>query len=298
MRPQYWLWLFLVQFAWTGSYVAMKWAGDEMPVGVVVFLRYGGASLGFVVGNLFTGLPRWHRSDLGYLALLGALNFALAPTLQIASLRHTQAIDVSILIALEPMLTALVAALLLKENISRKTGVALAIGTAGMFVLSSVGLPSARGWAAKRLLGNLMFFSSLLFEVAVTVSGRRLAYRYRPSHAVQAMMLAGFATAGVVYAGSIAAMDFTVPSLRAWGSIVYLVVGPSIFSYTLWYRILREVPANRVALSLFFQPVIGTFLGYLLLGETIGVETIVGGTLVVGGLAWWQVRGGDDGGGS
>ena len=121
-----------------------------------------------------------------------------------------------------------------------------------------------------------MFFASLLFEVAVTVSGRRLAYRYRPSHAVQAMMLAGFATAGVVYAGSIAGMNFTAPSLRAWGSIVYLVVGPSIFSYTLWYRILREVPANRVALSLFFQPVIGTFLGYFLLGETIGVETIVG----------------------
>ena len=293
MRPQYWLWLFLVQFCWTGSYVAMKWAGDEMPVGVVVFLRYGGASLGFLVGNLFSGRPRWHRADLGLLALLGALNFALAPTLQVASLRYTQAIDVSILIALEPVLTVLAAALLLKENISRQTGIALTVGTAGMFLLSGVGLPAGEGWAGARLLGNLMFFSSLLFEVAVTVAGRRLAYRYRPSDAVQAMMLAGFLTAAAVYAGPIAAMDFSAPSMRAWGSIVYLVLGPSIFSYTLWYRILREVPANRVALSLFFQPVIGTFLGYFLLGETIGVETIVGATLVVGGLAWWPVRGGD-----
>ena len=296
MRPQYWLWLFLVQFCWTGSYVAMKWAGDEMPVGVVVFLRYGGASVGFLVGNLFTGRPRWHRSDLGLLVLLGALTFALAPTLQIASLRYTQAIDVSILIALEPMLTALVAALLLKEHISRRTALALVAGTAGMFLLSGVGLPSGAGLAAGRLLGNLMFFASLLFEVAVTVSGRRLAYRYRPSDAVQAMMLAGCLTAGLVYAGPIAAMDFAAPSLRAWGSIVYLVVGPSIFSYTLWYRILREVPANRVALSLFFQPVIGTFLGYFLLHETVGVGTLLGGALVCGGLAWWQIRDGRDGG--
>ena len=293
MRPQYWLWLFVVQFFWTGSYVAMKWAGDEMPVGVVVFLRYGGASLGFLIGNLFNGPPRWHRSDLGLLALLGALTFALAPTLQIASLRYTQAIDVSIVIALEPMLTGLVAALLLKEHISRRTAFALAIGTAGIFLLSGVGLPSGEGWAAPRLLGNLMFFASLLFEVAVTISGRRLGYRYRPSDAVQAMMLAGFATAAVVYAGSIAAMDFGAPSMRAWGSVVYLALGPSIFSYTLWYRILREVPANRVALSLFFQPLIGTFLGYFLLGEMIGWETVVGGGLVVGGLAWWQARGGD-----
>ena len=274
----------------------MKWAGDEMPVGVVVFLRYGGASLGFLVGNLFTGRPRWHRSDLGLFGLLGALTFALAPTLQIASLRYTQAIDVSILIALEPMLTALVAALLLKEHVSRRTALALLVGTAGMFLLSGVGLPSGGGLAAGRLLGNLMFLASLLFEVAVTVSGRCLAYRYRPSDAVQAMMLAGCLTAGLVYAGPIAAMDFAAPSLRAWGSIVYLVVGPSIFSYTLWYRILREVPANRVALSLFFQPVIGTLLGYFLLDETIGVGTLLGGALVCGGLAWSQIRDGRDGG--
>ena len=82
----------------------MKWAGDEMPVGVVVFLRYGFASAGFLVGNLFSGLPRVGKRDLGLVALVGALNFAAAPALQIASLRYTQAIDVSILIALEPML--------------------------------------------------------------------------------------------------------------------------------------------------------------------------------------------------
>ena len=298
MRPRHWLWLFLAQFFWTGSYAAMKWTGDEMPVGVIVFLRYGGASLGFLLGNLFFGWPRWHRSDLGWIALLGALAFALAPTLQIVSLRYTQAIDVSILIALEPMLTAFAAALLLGEKISRWTAAALAAGTAGMFVLSGAGLPATGGWAYGRLLGNLLFFASLLFEAAVTVAGRRLAGRYRPRDAVQAMMLAGFATAGVVYAGPVRSMDFRAPSLRSWGSIVYLAAGPSIFSYTLWYRVLREVPANRVALSLFFQPLIGTFLGYFLLKETIGVETLVGGALVCGGLAWWQIRNDRESGGS
>ena len=69
----------------------MKWAGDEMPVGVVVFLRYGFASAGFLVGNLFSGLPRVGKRDLVLVALVGALNFAAAPAMQIASLRYTQA---------------------------------------------------------------------------------------------------------------------------------------------------------------------------------------------------------------
>ena len=54
----------------------MKWAGDEMPVGVVVFLRYGFASAGFLVGNLFSGLPRVGKRDLALVVLVGALNFA------------------------------------------------------------------------------------------------------------------------------------------------------------------------------------------------------------------------------
>ena len=193
--------LFIVQFFWTGSYVAMKWASDEMPIGIVVFLRYGGASLGFLVWNLFTGWPRWHRADLGLLALLGSLTFALAPTLQISSLRYTQAVDVSILIALEPLMTVFVATLILKEKISRKTTLTLTIATVGMFVLSSVGPPYYGEFTSNRLLGNLLFLTSLFFEVAVTVTGRRLTSRYRPRDAVQAMMSARFLTASIVYTG-------------------------------------------------------------------------------------------------
>ena len=290
MHPYHWFLLFLAQLSWAGSYVAMKWAGEEMPVGVVVFLRYGGASLGFFVWSFFSGWPRWNRKDIGLLTLLGLLAFALAPTLQILSLRYTRAIDVSILIALEPLITALAAALVLKEKISRQTIFALTIATAGVLMLSGIGLSHVKDWMSIRLLGNLMFLVSLLFEVAVTVAGRQLGCHYRPKDAIQAMMLAGFLGSGLVYANQIATMDFMMPSPRAWGSIIYLVLGPSIFSYTVWYRVLRDVPASRVALSLFFQPLTGTFLGYFLLAERIGVETLFGGTIICGGLAWWQIR--------
>ena len=47
-------------------------------------------------------------------------------------------------------------------------------------------------------------------------------------------------------------MDLTAPFLRVWGAIFYLALGPSMFSYVIWYRILHVVPVNRVALSLFF----------------------------------------------
>ncbi len=289
MRLSHWFWLFLVQACWTGSYVAMKWAGDEMPVGLVVFLRYGVASAGFLAGNLFSGWPRVGKRDLLLVALVGALNFAVAPAMQIASLGYTQAIDVSILIALEPMLVVVVAALVLGEKPTRRTAMALGAGTIGMLILSGVGFGEASGDSGRRLTGNLIFASSLLAEVAVSISGRRLA-GYRPSHSIQLMMLAGFLTASICFMGDIQSATFSAFSSRAWGSILFLALGSSIFAYTVWYRVIKVVPVNQVALSLFLQPLLGSVLGYTLLNETIGLQTVIGAALVCCSLAWWQIR--------
>ena len=181
------------------------------------------------------------------------------------------------------------AALVLGEKPTRRTALALGAGTIGMLILSGVGFEDASGDLSRRLTGNLMFAGSLLFEVAVSVLGRRLA-RYRPSHSIQLMMLAGFVTASICFAGDTQATMFSALSPRAWGSILFLALGPSIFAYTVWCRVIRVVPVNQVALSLFLQPLLGSALGYALLDETIGPRTVIGAALLCCSLAWWRMR--------
>ena len=101
--------LLAAQVGWADSSVAMKFAGDAMPVGSVVVFRYGIATFGYLLLLPLIGLPRLEKRDWFLVAVLGAVNFALAPTLQVESLRYTQAADVSILIGLEPLITVLLA---------------------------------------------------------------------------------------------------------------------------------------------------------------------------------------------
>jgi drug/metabolite transporter (DMT)-like permease len=290
LHLQHWLWLFLVQSIWAASYIGMKAAGDEMPVGIVVVLRYGLASAGLLAAAAFTGLPRFSRRDLVWMVFLGAFNFALAPTMQVASLRYTQAADVSILIAFEPILMVVMAALALGERPARQTVFALLIGTIGMLFLSGFGTPGDAADARARLWGNVLFVASLLCEVSVSISGRSLTSRYRPSQIMLAMKFAGFAVASLVYAPLIANTDFAGFSLRAWAAVIFLAIGPSMFAYTMWYHILKTVPANQVGLSLFIQPLVGSILGWWLLSETLGLETLIGAVIVCSSLAWWQLR--------
>jgi drug/metabolite transporter (DMT)-like permease len=290
LHPRHWILLVLTQSLWAASYVGMKVAGQEMPVGLVVFLRYGLASLLLLSAAPWNGLPRLEWRDWLLVVFLGALNFTLAPALQITSLKYTQAIDVSILIALEPTLTVLLAALALRERPSRSTIWALLVGSLGMLILSGVGFSSEVATAPNRLLGNLLFTASLLCEAAVTVAGGRLAGRYPPSHSVLAMKAAGFVTAAVFFAPVILGVDVTQISAKGWASVVFLAVLPSVVCYTIWYRVIKVVPVSHVALSLFVQPIVGAAIGYTLLGETIGYETVLGALLVSASLAWWQVR--------
>lgn len=290
MRLRYWTWLFGVQVVWASSYVAMKVAVGEMPVGGVVFLRYGIASLGFLAIWGLTTFPRFARRDLALIAALGVFNFALTPILQVTGLRYTQAIDASILISFEPLITVLAATIALRERPTRRTMLALLLATMGLMILSGVSLPGGGGSRQIRLIGNLLFLAGLVFEAAVSVGGRALGPRYRADHLIGAMMMAGFLAGAAVNAPTLGGMDFGQITWQGWSAVLFLGLGCSIFTYVVWFRVLKVVPVNQVALSLFIQPLAGTLLGSSLLGETINLRTLLGALLICLSLIWWQVR--------
>jgi drug/metabolite transporter (DMT)-like permease len=280
--------LLVAQAVWAGSYVAMKFAGDAMPVGSVVVFRYGIATLGYLLLLPVVGLPRFEKRDWLLVSALGAVNFALAPTLQVLSLQYTRAADVSILIGLEPVVTVLLAGLFLREHADRRLIGAMLLGLVGVWVLSDVG--SAADVASRnRLWGNLLFLGSILCEAAVTVSGGRLAKRYSPLATVAVMKTVGFLTACAVYGREVMATDPMSYGPLAWGSLIYLGLLSSLFAYGVWYAVLGKIRVNQAAISLFVQPVIGAGLGWLILDEQFGARTWVGGTLILGSLAWGQV---------
>jgi hypothetical protein len=88
-----WTLLLLAQAMWAGSYVAMKVAGEAMPVGAVVVFRYALATFAYLFLIPFVGLPRLKKRDWALVAVLGVINFALTPTLQVEALRWTRAAE-------------------------------------------------------------------------------------------------------------------------------------------------------------------------------------------------------------
>lgn len=289
MKVKYWFLLLATQSVWASSYVAMKMALVELPFSLVIFLRYGLVSLFFLAYWMVKGFPKVTPRLLGLSALIGFLTFYGSQFFQLHGLAHTQAMDVSILIMFEPMITVIMAFFILKERITKDLWIVLGISMFGFVLISDVSFePSSTSWSSIRLWGNFLFLMALFFEALCSVCGK---YFTKHNHAFDAMgllMVFGGIGTGLLHYPTVVSFAYGDVSPRVWYAILFLAIGCSIFSYTAWYYAISKVRVQYVALSLFIQPIVGSIVGYLILHERLSLQSFIGAICIAMGLLWWQ----------
>lgn len=86
--------------------------------------------------------------------------------------------------------------------------------------------------------------------------------------------------AGIV-TGEVGALHLGAISLRSWTALGYLVVFGSGVGFTAYIYILKKSTATRVATYAFVNPVVALFLGWLLVGESINVRTLMAAAVIL-----------------
>ena len=73
------------------------------------------------------------------------------------------------------------------------------------------------------------------------------------------------------------------PSTFEWGSVITLGVLCTGLAYLLYFHLVSEVGPTSALTVTFLVPAFGILWGYLILGEPIGFNTIIGNILVLSG---------------
>lgn len=284
--------LFIVQGFWAASLGARQIALVDMPIGLILILRYGLSSLILLLFGTFKGASQFSRRDWLLILFIGIGNFSLSPYLQLKGIELTQTIDLSILIATEPFIIALMATISLKEKLTWEMVV--------VFILSAIGVLILSGWnwetfslpmTHERFLGNILFLLALLFESINTTASRYLTQRHDPLKLFAWIMGIGAITNLIIYYKTVLEIPpLHYPFMGSWLSIGFLVLGPTLISYGIWFWLTKRIEASRLALSLFLQPLIGVFLGYFFLDENVDHQTIIGASLIFITLLTWGLK--------
>ena len=278
--------LLLLAFIWGWSFLLIKVIVESVPP---TFLAWGRILLGLVVMLAFlrsTGERFPERRAWGHLAVLGVAMSVMPFTLIAWGEEHITSALTSVLNACTPLFTAAFAAWLLDERLRRPQLGGLAIAFAGVAVLAGVG-------------GGDLAGSSLLGTLAVVAGaagyGFGFAYAHRFVRQLTPMQLsAGQLTAGCVLLLPVAGANLAAGRVHfAWLGLLCLALLGTVgtgYAYLLNYRTLQEEGATTASLVTYLIPIVGVAAGVLVLDEPFSYRLVLGGLIVVLGIALTQGR--------
>jgi drug/metabolite transporter (DMT)-like permease len=225
-----------------------------------------------------TGKALWL---MGGMALSGVILFS--PLLYLG-LHYTTAINGTLINGTGPLLTGLLAAVLLREPMTGRQIGGAVLALVGVLYLISGG--SLSFWQqAQYNVGDLLVL------VAVSTWGLYSILSSRVMRLIPAVS----ATAWSIYIGLpvlclLAAWElYLTPielNLRLIGILVYLGIGPAAIGFYAWNQGVSRLGASGAMVFYNTLPLYGAILASLSLGEPIGSNHVIGGLLIIGGGLW------------
>ncbi len=221
------------------------------------------------------------------LAVLSGLFLALHFAAWITSLSMTSVASSVVLVTTAPLWVGLGSRILLREDPGRIFWQGLALALAGTAVVALVD-SSPTGQAPNPLLGNALALLGALAASAYLLSGRKLQRKVDTLSYVSVVY--GVAALALVGTAWLWGTPLTGYQGRDWLLLGLLALVPQGVGHTLLNRSLRIFQAGIVATALLGEPVAASALAWMVLGEPVGPWQILGGCLILVGVARASAR--------
>jgi O-acetylserine/cysteine efflux transporter len=280
MKPQHLALMLLCQFLWGVNFVAAKIGLQHFEPLFFVALRF---SLVALLLLPFVGLPR--RKLLQLLALsmtMGVMHFSLIFT----GMRYLDAATSSIAVQLQVPFAAILAAFFFKETLGWRRLTGMVVAFAGVVLIA--GEPRFVGnlWPLLSVVGAALVWATANVQVkalgdefdAVKLNGY-IAILAAPQLIVVSYLIEGNQWPKVMDVG-----------WMGWGALLFQAVVVAIFSYWIWYNMMRRYPVNQVMPFTLLLPMIGVLSGHIFLDEAITWQMLLGGLATLAGVAIVVIR--------
>ena len=263
---------------WASAFPGIRAGLAGYSPGHLALLRFLVASL-VMVPFVVAGRARLPRGrDLLRAAGAGLVGVALYHWALNTGEREVSAAAASVLVNLNPLVTALLAVALLGERAGARLWLGFATGLAGALLISW-----GEGGAMRFSAGTALVLLAAVAQAVYFVVQKPLLARWPPIGIVAVGLWSG-TVALLVFAPGLPGALRAAPS-GATLAALHLGVFPSAVAYTTWAYALARLPASRAAAFLYAIPVIATGVGWLWLGEVPSPLTVLGGAVALTGVA-------------
>lgn len=274
MRPLDILLALSVPLIWGLGFTFAKAAVAEFPPILLMCLRFSVTALALV---WFVKRPPGIMWRLCLIALISA---AIQYGLTFHGLKYLDASTAVLVVQLEVPFCTLLAAFFLKEKLTAKKMLGMAIAFVGVGLIAGEPRLSDNWNGIFMVIGGA--FTWAIGQVMIRHLGQLGGFTliaWVAMFAAPQLLIASL----IIDTGQWAAIQNA--TWVVWATVVYLGLVMTALGYGIWYHLLGRYEVNKVAPFLLLLPVVTVASSVALLGETLTPWLLAGGALVISGVA-------------
>lgn len=174
--------------------------------------------------------------------------------------------------------------LILKEKMTSVKIISVVMATLGVIMI--VGLHLSGNHI---LYGVLSLIIAALTWALMSVLVKKVTHYSSLQTTIISTMVAIVCLTPVIMTNTSALSNINFLSIKVILCLFYLGAISTAMAFVMWNQGLKLVNASSSGLFFLLQPIVGTVLGWLLLGESISISFVIGTVLIIGSV-WFSIK--------
>lgn len=272
----------IAAFLWGGNTLVSKLAAGAIPPGEIAFLRWLIAVIILLPLSIAPLMRHRHLvlNNIGKLATLGILGGVVFQSLAYNAAVYTSAVNMGVIQALVPLLTIILASLMLRSWPGYSIFVGALISLSGVIIVISHGSVSQLVEHGMNKGDGMMLIAALSMATYNV-----LLKRWHINTPILVSLFCQAVAAMLVLLPFYLIADKQLPTLATSAMIGYAAIGASILAPLTWMIGSHHLGPARVSLFFNLVPIVTAALAVLLLAEPLTSSLLVGGLLTLAGVA-------------
>ncbi len=240
--------------------------GQISPLALSAIRITGAAAVFFLLARILpqSVAPREkiRRGDWLHLLLAATLLISANQGLYIMGVGFTSPIDSAVMCSTTPMITMILAALVLGIPVTRHKFIGVIIGLGGVVLL--VNDSNSATIASNPVLGDILCLAAQVCAAVYYVTCIGLTRRYSPFTMTKWMFYLSALTYGPCCLPELIRVPWTAVGPETWGSIAFIILFASCFSFLMLPLAQRYLRPTVVCVYNYLQPVVAAIIAVII----------------------------------
>jgi len=216
---------------------------------------------------------------------LGVFGFFFYQILTFSALARIPASVNAVLVSINVVFIAILAALILKERVGavRIAGIILAVAGVVLVTFNN-GFSFGNGSGEINLLGCAFSLMAALSAALYSVLGKKVIKSNDPIIIAALAIFSGAVLLTILTASTVGFSDVFQAGWPTFLIMVFLGITMIGIAYPLWFVCLKRFPVSQISIYIYLTPIFAVILSLLILNERFSWLFWVGGALILGGI--------------